>query len=57
MNSSFAHSPLQDVWEFGADIVMHSATKFFGGHSDFLNGILVVKDLEACRQLRDDRIY
>src|SRR5207244_1830607 len=30
--------------ELGADIVMHSATKYLGGHSDVLGGVLVVKD-------------
>ena len=30
--------------ELGADIVMHSATKYLGGHSDVLGGALVVRD-------------
>ncbi|CCC70813.1 hypothetical protein NCAS_0F03290 [Naumovozyma castellii] len=57
VDSTFAPPPLQDVWEFDADIVMHSATKYFGGHSDLLSGVLVVKDEDVARQLRDDRIY
>ncbi|MFM7413706.1 MAG: trans-sulfuration enzyme family protein [Planctomycetota bacterium] len=37
--------------EFGADIVMHSATKSIGGHSDLLGGALVVRDPELGRRL------
>ncbi len=35
----------------GADIVMHSATKFLGGHSDLLGGALVVRDPELLKEL------
>ena len=35
--------------ELGADIVMHSATKYIGGHSDLLGGALVVQRPEAAR--------
>jgi len=37
--------------EFGADIVMHSATKFIGGHSDLLGGALVTRDAELGKRL------
>jgi cystathionine gamma-lyase len=37
--------------EFGADIVMHSATKSIGGHSDLLGGALVVRDAELGTRL------
>ncbi len=37
--------------ELGADIVMHSATKYIGGHSDVLGGVLVVRDAELLRKL------
>jgi len=57
IDSTFAPPPLQDVWEFGCDMIMHSATKYFGGHSDLLSGVLVVKDEEISKKLRDDRIY
>ena len=39
-----AHAPL----ELGADIVMHSATKYLGGHSDLLGGALVVVATRRC---------
>lgn len=57
IDSTFAPPPLQNVWEFGCDMILHSATKYFGGHSDLLSGVLVVKDEDACKKLRDDRIY
>ena len=57
VDSTFAPPPLQYAWNFGADIIMHSATKFFGGHSDLLSGVLVTKDEEVSKRLKDDRIY
>jgi cystathionine gamma-synthase len=38
--------------ELGADIVMHSATKYLGGHSDLLMGVLVTRDAGVHAQLR-----
>lgn len=55
VDSTFA--PLQDVFEFGVDMVMHSATKYFGGHSDLLMGILATKDKKQWDQLFDDRSH
>jgi cystathionine gamma-synthase len=44
---------LQRPLEFGADVVMHSTTKYFGGHSDVLGGALVCKsDGEVAQRLR-----
>ena len=40
-DSTFASPCLQNPIDFGADIVMHSSTKYIGGHSDVLGGILV----------------
>ena len=37
--------------EIGADIVMHSATKYIGGHSDLLGGLLVARDPEVGEKL------
>ncbi|HVJ82848.1 MAG TPA: PLP-dependent aspartate aminotransferase family protein [Planctomycetia bacterium] len=37
--------------ELGADVVMHSATKYFGGHSDLLGGALVTKDASLHKKL------
>lgn len=52
VDNTFATPYLVKPLELGADIVMHSATKFFGGHSDLLGGALVVNDSEL-----HDRLY
>lgn len=52
VDSTFATPVLTRPLELGADIVMHSATKYLGGHSDLLGGAIVVTD----RQLYD-RLY
>ncbi|KAF5502133.1 putative trans-sulfuration enzyme [Colletotrichum aenigma] len=43
VDATFAPPPLQDPLQLGADVVMHSGTKYIGGHSDMLCGILVVR--------------
>lgn len=52
VDNTFPSPALTRPLELGADIVMHSATKYIGGHSDALGGALVVSD----RQLYD-RLY
>ena len=44
VDNTFATPVLTRPLELGADIVMHSATKYIGGHSDLLGGALVVSD-------------
>src|SRR5205814_514049 len=44
IDNTFATPVLTRPLELGADIVMHSATKYLGGHSDLLGGALVVRD-------------
>ena len=44
VDNTFATPYLQQPLDLGADIVMHSATKYIGGHSDLVMGALVVKD-------------
>jgi len=50
VDSTFGPPGLQDPFELGADIVMHSGTKYLGGHSDLLCGVLAVKDDERGRK-------
>lgn len=57
IDSTFAPPPLQDPFKWGADIVMHSGTKYFGGHSDLLMGTLSVKTTEEWLKLWSDRTY
>lgn len=51
VDNTFATPALSRPLELGADITMHSATKYLGGHSDLLGGALVVKDRELYEQL------
>ena len=51
VDNTFASPYLQNPLELGADIVMHSATKYLGGHSDVIMGALVVNDEEIAKQL------
>jgi cystathionine gamma-lyase len=44
VDNTFASPYLQTPLDLGADIVMHSVTKYLGGHSDVVMGALVVKD-------------
>ncbi|MGB3607974.1 cystathionine gamma-synthase [Psychroserpens sp.] len=52
VDNTFATPYLQRPLDLGADIVMHSATKYLGGHSDLVMGALVVKDKDLA-----DRLY
>ena len=47
---------LQNPLVLGADIVMHSTTKYFGGHSDLLGGCIVLNQSELSDQLRQIQI-
>lgn len=52
-DSTFATPVLQQPLALGADIVMHSSTKFLAGHSDVTGGVLVVRERGAvCERLR-----
>jgi cystathionine beta-lyase len=44
VDNTFASPYLQNPLDLGADIVMHSATKYLGGHSDVIQGALMMKD-------------
>jgi cystathionine beta-lyase/cystathionine gamma-synthase len=44
VDNTFASPYLQNPLDLGADIVMHSATKYLGGHSDVIQGSLVMND-------------
>ena len=51
VDNTFATPYLQRPLELGADIVMHSATKYLGGHSDVVMGALIVKDEQLAEKL------
>ncbi len=51
VDNTFASPYLQNPLDLGADIVMHSATKYLGGHSDVIQGCLVMNDAALKDQL------
>ena len=51
VDNTFATPYLQQPLNLGADIVMHSATKYLGGHSDLIMGALIVKDEKLAKEL------
>lgn len=56
VDSTFATPMVQRPLDLGADLVMHSATKFIGGHSDLLAGLLITQDDELFERLRYRRL-
>ena len=52
VDNTFASPYLQNPLDWGADIVLHSATKYLGGHSDVVHGALIVNDAELDEKLR-----
>jgi cystathionine gamma-synthase len=52
VDNTFATPYLQNPIDFGADIVVHSATKYLGGHSDVVGGFLAVDDDTLADELR-----
>ena len=57
IDSTFGPPGLQEPFALGADIVMHSGTKYLGGHSDMLCGVLASKNEEWMASLREQRTY
>ncbi len=51
VDNTFASPYLQNPLDLGADIVVHSATKYLGGHSDVVHGAVIVKDDALAQQL------
>jgi cystathionine gamma-synthase len=52
VDNTFASPYLQTPLALGADVVLHSTTKYIGGHSDVVGGALVTDDEELAEQLR-----
>lgn len=57
IDATFGPPPLQDPFAWGADIVMHSGTKYFAGHSDALVGTVSVRSKAEWNQLWHHRTY
>ncbi|MBZ0285925.1 MAG: cystathionine gamma-synthase [Anaerolineae bacterium] len=52
VDNTFASPALQQPLTFGADIVMHSSTKYLGGHSDAVGGVLALNDEKLYNELK-----
>ncbi len=52
VDNTFATPFCQQPLSLGADVVMHSATKYLNGHSDIIGGVLVARDAEVAAQLK-----
>ncbi len=52
VDNTFASPYLQNPLDLGADLIIHSATKYLGGHSDVIHGVVVAKDNELGSQIR-----
>ncbi|MGH2463702.1 MAG: cystathionine gamma-synthase [Candidatus Limnocylindria bacterium] len=52
VDNTFATPYLQRPLELGADVALHSATKYLGGHSDVVSGVVATRSAEVAEQLR-----
>jgi len=52
VDNTFASPFLQRPFEYGADVVVHSCTKFINGHSDVVGGMIVVRNDDLYRRIR-----
>ncbi|KAK4197045.1 Cys/Met metabolism PLP-dependent enzyme-domain-containing protein [Triangularia verruculosa] len=60
VDATFAPPPLMEPFKYNVDMVMHSATKYFGGHSDMLAGVLAIRPEKADKwlpELRQERLH
>ncbi len=57
VDNTFASPILQRPFEYGADVVMHSLTKFINGHTDIVGGMVVPKTEELWKQIKPSAWY
>ncbi|HSN15614.1 MAG TPA: PLP-dependent aspartate aminotransferase family protein [Anaeromyxobacteraceae bacterium] len=57
VDGTFATPILQRPLDLGADLVLHSTSKYLSGHSDALGGVLVARSHTLAKRLRDARTY
>ncbi len=57
VDNTFSSPYLQKPLEHGADVVLHSVTKFINGHADIVGGIIVTKTLEIYKKIRHSMVY
>ncbi len=57
VDNTFCSPYLQKPLDFGADVVLHSVTKFINGHADIVGGMVVPKDPEIYKKIRHSMVY
>lgn len=57
VDNTFCSPYLQKPLELGADVVLHSVTKFINGHADIVGGVIVTKDPEMYKKIRHSMVY
>ena len=57
VDNTFATPFLQNPLDLGADVVLHSVTKFINGHADIVGGIVIAKDPQVYKKLRHSMVY
>ncbi len=57
VDNTFSSPFLQRPLELGADICLHSITKFINGHADIVGGVIVTKDHESYKKIRHSMVY
>ncbi len=57
VDNTFSSPYLQKPLDFGADVVLHSITKFINGHADIVGGVIVTKTEELYKKIRHSMVY
>ncbi|MEI6574713.1 MAG: aminotransferase class I/II-fold pyridoxal phosphate-dependent enzyme [Bacteroidota bacterium] len=57
VDNTFCSPYLQRPLEMGADVVLHSVTKFINGHADIVGGVIVTKEAELYKKIRHAMVY
>lgn len=57
VDNTFATPYLQKPLDLGADVVLHSVTKFINGHADIVGGIIITKDKDLYEKIRHAMVY
>lgn len=57
VDNTFCSPYLQKPLDLGADVVLHSITKFINGHADIVGGVIVTKDQELYKKIRHSMVY
>ncbi len=57
VDNTFSTPYLQKPLDLGADVVLHSITKFINGHADIVGGIVITKEMELYKKIRHSMVY